>query len=376
MGGPLPRWFRGVFERLRVLARRDRFESDLDDELRFHLEESTKRNIERGMSPTDARTAAHRSLGCEEGTKRQVRNESGVHGILIRVDVWWLDIKLGARMLVKYPGLTLAGGLAMAVGIAIGLGVTSGFDALRQRPPSLEDVVTVSTWNVTLGVRERYGAPLRDFARWRDELQSVEDLSAFIQFEDRDLITDDGRADPVDAVSITPSAFLLFRTPPQIGRLLVEDDALEGATPVALISHELWRSRFGSDPETVGRDIRLGGVVFTIVGVMPEGFAYPVNDRLWTPLRTDPLSHDGDGPSVEIFGRLPPGVSLEQATAELSALGLLEPTSAPDRDDVLRPSFVDYATRHTNVEDTPPTTLHRLQLLFALFLPRVFAPLH
>ncbi|KPJ97953.1 MAG: hypothetical protein AMS20_16605 [Gemmatimonas sp. SG8_28] len=361
-------FFRGLLERLRILFRRNRFESDLDDELRFHLDELTRRNVKRGMPAEEAAIAARRSLGRDDSTKADVRRQTGVNAILNWLDAWGLDFKLGFRMLVKYPGLTLAGGLAMAVGIAIGLGFTSGLDALLYRPPLLQDVVTVRVWNLTRGVREGYGAPLRDFVRWRDELQSVQDLSAFIQFEQHDLVTDDGRGDPVNSAQITPSAFHLFRTPPLMGRLLVEEDALAGARPVALISHTVWRTRFGSDPEIVGRDVRLGGTVHTIVGVMPEGFAYPVNDRLWTPLRADPLSFEGDGPWVEIFGRLTPGTSVERARAELSAVGLLEHTSGVNTDEVLVPSLVDYATRHTNVEDTPPSLMHVVQLFCALLL--------
>jgi predicted permease len=364
----MKRLLRGLFERLLVLLRRGRFEKDLDDELHFHLEELARRNGEQGMPPAEARIAARRSLGRDAVTKEQVRKETGVHSILTRIDAWRLDFKLGFRMLAKYPGLTLAGGLAMSVGIAISLGFTSGFDAMLYRPPLLEDVVTVRTWNVTIGRRHEYGGSLRDFVRWRDELQSVEDLSAFTHFERRDLITDDGRGDPVTSAQITPSSFRLFRTPPMLGRQLVEEDALDGAAPVVLIGYDIWRTRFGSDPNVVGRDVRLRGTAHTVVGVMPEGFAYPVNHKIWTALRTDPLSYEGDGPPVEIFGRLRPGSSIEGASAELGAVGLLEPIAGEVTREELRPAFVDYSTRHTNVEDTPPSAIHVIQVFFALLL--------
>jgi putative ABC transport system permease protein len=362
------RLLHGLLERLRVLFRRNRFESDLEEELRFHHDALTRRNIERGMSSEEARLEARRSLGRDDATKAAVRQQTRVLAMLNWLEAWRLDIKLAFRMLVKHPGLTLAGGLAMAVGIAIGLAFTSGLDALLYRPPLLRDVVTVRVWNVTRGVREGYGAPLRNFARWRDELQSVQDLSAFIQFEQQDLVTGDGRGDPVNAVQITPSAFRIFRTPPLLGRLLVEEDALPEAPPVALLSHTVWRTRFGSDPDVVGREVRLAGTVHTIVGVMPEEFSYPVNDRLWTPLRTDPLSFEGDGPWVEVFGRLTPGATLERARAELSAVGLLESASGVNTDEVLVPSFVDYATRHINVEGSPPNLMRLVQLFCALLL--------
>ncbi|MEE9472545.1 MAG: ABC transporter permease, partial [Acidimicrobiia bacterium] len=364
----MKRWLRGQLERVRVLVRRSRFEAELDDELRFHFEESTRRNVERGMSPDEARLAARRCLGRDDETKEDVRKETGVHPVLNRLDAWWLDFKLGFRMLVKYPGLTLAGGLAMAVGIAICLGGTSAFHSMLRTPPLLEDVVTVRTWDVARGRRHGYGASLRDFVRWRDELQSLEDLSAFRHFQQRDLITEDGRGDPVNSADITPSAFRLFRVPPLMGRPLVLEDAREGAPPVVVVGHDIWRTRFGSDPTIVGREIRLGGTLHTVVGVMPEGFAYPVNHGLWTPLRTDMLSYEGDGPQVEIFGRLRPGIELEGAQAELRGLGLLEPTAITSTHENLRPGLVDYSARHVNLEDAPPGVIHRVQVFFALLL--------
>jgi predicted permease len=364
----MKRWLRGQLERVRVLVRRGRFEADLDDELRFHLEESTRRNLERGMPPREARIAARRSLGRDDVTKDQVRNETGVHPVLNRLDAWWLDFKLGFRMLLKYPGLTLAGGLAMAVGIAICLGGTSAFHSMLRTPPLLEDVVTVLTWDVARGRRHGYGASLRDFVRWRDELQSLEDLSAFRHFQQRDLITEDGRGDPVNSADITPSAFRLFRVPPLMGRPLVLEDAREGAPPVVVVGHDIWRTRFGSDPTIVGREIRLGGTLHTVVGVMPEGFAYPVNHGLWTPLRTDMLSYEGDGPQVEIFGRLRAGIEREGAQAELRGLGLLEPTAITSTHENLRPGLVDYSARHVNVEDVPPGAIHLVQVFFTLLL--------
>ena len=362
------RFLTGFFERFRVLLRRNRFESDLDAELRFHTEEATRRNIERGMSPRDANIAARRSLGRTDVTKDLVRKETGVHAILSRVDAWFLDFKLGFRMLVKYPGLTLAGGLAMAVAIAISLGFASAFDSFLYTPPILKGVVTVRSWNMTIGRRHAYGASLRDYVRWRDELQSVDNLSAFRHYQQRDLITADGRGDPVNSAEMSPSAFRVFRAPPLMGRFLVDDDAREGAPPVVVVSHDIWRTHFGSDPDVVGRDVRLGGSVFTIVGVMPEGFAYPVKHKLWTPLKVDQLQYEGDETHVEIFGRLSPRASLEGARAELSAVGMLESMSLTDNRDDIRPGFVDYATRHTNVEDTPPRAAQMMRFFFALLL--------
>ena len=125
------------------------------------------------------------------------------------------------------------------------------------------------------------------------------------------MITDDGRAEPVRAVEIRASAFRIAGVPPLLGRPLIAEDERPGAPPVAVIGHDLWSSRFASDPQVIGRAVRLGNESYTVVGVMPEGFGLPVSHNLWIPL---PLN-DGyyarrGGAPIGIFGRLADGVAI------------------------------------------------------------------
>ncbi|MEE8146133.1 MAG: ABC transporter permease, partial [Longimicrobiales bacterium] len=312
------RWWRGLLERVRVLARRDRFETELDDELRFHLEESTRRNLRRGMSHEEAVRAARRSLGRLDVTKEHVRRETGVRSIQAWLDVSWLDVKLGLRMLVKYPALTLVGGLGMAVAIAISAGFFAILHSYVQPTLPLDEgerVVGIENWDGAANDQDRHS--LHDFVTWRDELESVEDLGAF-RTVGRNLIVPDGPTEPVGVAEMTASGFRVARVRPLLGRPLVEEDEREGALPVVVIGYDVWQTRFAGDPAIVGRDVRLGNTVHTVVGVMPEGFAFPSNHSFWAPLRADPADYERrQGPEIYVFGRLAPGVTFEEAQAEL-----------------------------------------------------------
>ena len=115
-----------------------------------------------------------------------------------------------------------------------------------------------------------------------------------------------------------------------MGRTLVAADAEPGAPDVLVIAHDTWRARFAADPDVVGRDVRVGRVVHTIVGVMPEGFAFPLNHHFWAPFRENPTDYPmGEGPSIFISGRLAPGFTLADAKSELRVIGWPPSTRTP-----------------------------------------------
>ena len=138
------------------------------------------------------------------------------------------------------------------------------------------------------------------------------------------VIARDGADDSVAAAEMTASGFRLARVRPLLGRPSIEDDEREGADPVAVIGYQLWREGFSSDPAVLGQRIQIGDTPHIVVGVMPAGFRFPVNQRLWIPLRTNPLGEVGPGiTDVVVFARLVPGATLESAHAEVTTVGLL-----------------------------------------------------
>jgi len=242
-----------------------------------------------------------------------------------------LDFKVGFRMLARYPGISVVGTLAIAVAIALG---TLYFEALNKwenpRLPieNADRVVTIRAWDVNAARPE--GRLLNDFASWRGQLRTVENLGAAIPFT-RNLATADGRVEPVVGAEITPNAFGLAQTAPLLGRTLTDRDAQPAEPPVVVIGYAVWNTRFARDPQILGKTLKLGTATATIVGVMPEGFGFPVSQRIWTPLRLDgwtpaPLT----GPTVSIFGRLAPGMSLDDARTELGVIGARAAANSPE----------------------------------------------
>ena len=260
------------------------------------------------------------------------------------VRVSWLDFKVGFRMLARYSGLTVVGTLAIAVAIALG---TVYFEALNKwqnpRLPMRDAgrVISIRLWDTNALTPE--GRALHDYASWRAQVRTVDHLGAAITFV-RNLATPDGQTEPVQGAEMTANAFALLGTAPLLGRTLTPQDERPGEPPVVVIGHSLWTTRFASDPRVVGRTVKLGTSTATIVGVMPQGFGFPVSQRLWTPLRTDGASlPPRTGPVVSIFGRLAPGVSLDDARAELQVMGARMSASNPETHEHLRPRVTTYA---------------------------------
>ncbi len=256
----------------------------------------------------------------------------------------WLDFKVGLRMLARYPGLTLVGTVAIAVAIALG---TLYFEAVNKwKNPRLpirnaDRVVSVRNWNANEFQPE--ARSLHDFAIWRGQVKTIENLGAAIVVV-RNLVTEDRRVEPVRGVEITANAFRLMGTPPLLGRTLTDQDERPAEPQVVVISHTLWKTRFASDAGVLGRTVKFGTATATVVGVMPEGFGFPVNERIWMPLRVDgSLVAPRTGPAVTMFGRLTAGASMKEAQAELDGIGARIKAVNPETHKHLRPRVVPYA---------------------------------
>jgi putative ABC transport system permease protein len=254
-----------------------------------------------------------------------------------------LDFRLGFRMLRRYPGITAVGTVAIAVAVALGSAYFEATDKfLRPRldVPGGDRVVSLLNWDLKrLDVETR---ALHDFAIWRAELKTVENVGASNAFV-RNLGTDDGRLEPVRGAELTANAFRLMGTPPLLGRTLLDRDERPGEPLVVVIGERVWKARFDSDPDVLGRMVKVGTENATIVGVMPDAFAFPSNHRLWLPLRVDGSTlAPGTGPRVTIFGRLAPGASKDDAAAELRVIGARMAASSPRTHENLRPFVTGY----------------------------------
>ena len=268
------------------------------------------------------------------------------------LDRFSLDLKLGGRMLVKYPGLTIIGGLAMAFAICVGTVVFAVLTTLMNPTlplPGGERIVQIRNWDVAANSAEPRA--LHDFLDWRGTLRSMTELGAWRDVT-RNLIVDrDAR--PVEVAEITASGFRIAQGSPLLGRVLSEADERTGAPLVAVLGYEVWRTRFGSDPDVLGRTVQLGADHATVVGVMREGFAFPVSHELWTPLRTDALDQaPRSGPSITVFGLLAPGVTIEMAQAELTTVGRRAAAERPGTHEHLQAQVTPYANLFFSASST------------------------
>ena len=330
--------------------------------IRTDLEEHLARDVASGMTRRRARLRyLHNLLGSATSTWRARFDGPGLPGVSL------LDFRLGLRMLVRYPGLTVVGGLALAFAIWTGAGT---FEALNQivHPelplPDGDRIVGIRNWDAEANSAE--GQILHDFETWRAELETVRDVGAFRPVE-RNLITANGASEPQVLVEISASAFRVTRVNPLLGRPLLAEDERPGAPAVVVIGHELWQRRFDGDPQVIGRTVRLGHESGTIVGVMPDGFGFPIAHELWVPFRENALDHERrEGPGIRVFGRLTDGASLEDAQAELDLIGRSAAADFPETHANLRPQVMPYAESILSL-----TTYLRL-LLYSFNLPLVF----
>jgi putative ABC transport system permease protein len=256
----------------------------------------------------------------------------------------WLDLKLGGRMLVKYPGLTIVGGLAMAFAIWVGI-VIFQVVGLFTNPtlPVSEGARLVEVRSVDVAANVQEKKVLHDFLEWQQSLRSLADVGAW-RDSSRNLVVAAGDARPVNVAEMSVSGFRVADGAPLMGRVLVEADEQPAAPAVAVIGYDVWRTRFGSDPNVLGRAVQLGNEYATVVGVMREGFEFPVSHDVWLPLKTAVLDQKPrSGPAITVFALLAPGETMQTAQAELTTAGRRAATELPATHQHLEPRVRPYA---------------------------------
>jgi predicted permease len=245
--------------------------------------------------------------------------------------------------LLKHPGLTLVASLGIAVGIAICAGFFAfAYAFVYPTLPLDEGNRIVGLGNLNVRTNDDDRRVLHDFLTWRDQMTAVVEIGAFQQV-DAPLQFGTRQAETVRMAAMTASGFTVARVPPLTGRFLLPDDERPEAAPVVVIGYDAWLSRFAQDPSIVGQQVRIGNVAHTVVGVMPEGFKFPVNHQYWTPLHLEPLAFErGAGPALFVFGRLAPGATLASAQAELATIGQRTASAFPRTHSNLKPLVVRY----------------------------------
>jgi predicted permease len=236
--------------------------------------------------------------------------------------VSWLDWKLGARLLLKYPALTIIGGLSLAAAIALGaVGIELADELLYKRLPFPEGgrVVRLETQDtVASRVEPRV---LHDVAIWRQSLKTITEIGA-ARVSERNVLTGEGRVESLRVAEMTSSAFPLTRVSPLLGRPLQPADEIPGAPPVVVLGYDVWQRQFLGDAAIIGRVVTVGRTARAVVGVMPPRFGFPRNQQLWVPLPVQSINDAAprEGPAVQVFGRLADGASWHDASAEIDVV--------------------------------------------------------
>src|SRR5262245_34178749 len=304
-------WLNILIARLRTLFRRESVLHDIEEELRAHIELATEENIKRGLPPDEAQAAALKSFGSPS------RNTE--LGYDIRGGGWlealWQDLRFGARMLFKQPGFTAIAALTLGLGIGANITIFSVVNAVLLRPlPYPDSDRLIYLWSAApkQNISERASA-YANFSEWRSQNTSFEDLAV----SDPTVVTLTGAAEPEGVMSVRASAnyFPLLGVAPMLGRAFTAEEERQKAR-VVVLSHGLWRRRFGAARDILGRTLEIDGVSSQVIGVMPESFLPDGENRIWEPHTLFPdweaqKAQRGTG-SWQVVGRLKAGVSLEQ----------------------------------------------------------------
>jgi putative ABC transport system permease protein len=232
------------------------------------------------------------------------------------------DVRYGFRSLTQSPLLAIVATLALTIGIALTTTMFSIlYGALMKGLPFEEGdkIVMVRRSDVREGPNNNFDVSIQDYADFKAQQKTLEDIGGSTSGTIN--ISGEDKAERVSGSWITANAFNILRVRPVIGRGFLPGEDAPGSAKVAVLSYDLWQKRYGGRPDVLNTTLRANGIPYAIVGVMPEKFEFPQNTKIWVPFQTDPLvGKRGQGQSLETFGRLKPGVTIDQASADFAAI--------------------------------------------------------
>ncbi len=317
----MTRWH-GQWSRLRDLLRGSRVDRDIDDELRFHVEEELEAGIRRGLTPAEARKEAHASLG---GTPMLVREQIRDAREVSLMDDFSRDVRQGARLLWRNPVSTSVVLCTLAVAIGAAVTAFSVADAWLFRPlgfPAADRLVVAFAAAENRPSEPAVWMPYRAYVSWKDSARTFSSVSAaFFQGVTWRTSSD---AKSLVGMRVTPEFFSTFGVPPFRGRPLAASDA--GGPPALVISYGFWQRELGGAERVLNSTVTLSDVAYTVVGIMPADFDVRLLDRpegaaFWTLFRTGDRGYEPGGTgAVAIVGRLADSVTIETARAEVASI--------------------------------------------------------
>ncbi len=232
------------------------------------------------------------------------------------------DFRYSLRKLTKQPGVTAISVLALTLGIGLTTTMFSiVYGALHRGLPFSEPhrIMHLERNNLAEDIQSME-VTVHDYYDWREQQTSFNDLAAFYSGT-TNLSGSEGRPERFDGAFMTDNAFSVLGVQPFLGRAFQEGDDDPGAAAVVVLGYDAWQNRFGGDTDVLGRTVRLNSEPTTVIGVMPEGFRFPISEDLWLPMKQDPLELErGTGITLEVYGRLNDGVSMDEAAVEFATI--------------------------------------------------------
>jgi predicted permease len=315
--------------RLRSLFRKKTVEAELEEELRFHFEKQVSKFMQSGLVSAEARRRARLEFGGMEQLKEEHRDARGIS----LIETLLHDLRYAARQVSKSPGFTAAAVLTLALGIAVNATMFSLVSAfLLGRPPGREPerVTVVTSVNPAGGFQpDAFPVSAPNYFAWREANHVFADMAAADEYRTLSL-TPQGQSaqerqpEALRSAAVSPNYFGVLGVSAQLGRTFSDGEDQPGHDHVAVLSHELWERHFGSDASLIGHAIRLNRENYTVIGVMPARFRLMgFTPQLWTPLAltaADQTAATRKDRSLFLFARLKPGITLEEARAEVVTL--------------------------------------------------------
>jgi predicted permease len=291
-------------------------DSEMADELRFHLDARAEDLQNRGLSSDDAFRQARLEFGSVESYMEDCRDARGLRA----VDLLRSDFRYSIRTLIKSRGFSLIAILSLALSIGVNLSCFASFYAMVVRPFSYPDLPRIVTLDESREkTTDRSAVAPANYLDWKSRSHVFDSLAAF-RVWDANLGGVD-HPDHVRVASATPDLFQVVSLNPTRGRIFSPAEAQAGADSVAVISKGFWHSRLGDSKDPIGQTIKLNGRVLTIVGVMPNEFNLPLEAELWTPLVfTDGEKADRRDETLGVVGKLRASSSIQTAAADMDRI--------------------------------------------------------
>jgi predicted permease len=313
--------WRQIRSRVFALGHKQALDSEMDEEMRSHLEMLTAQKVDAGMSAEEARRAALQQFGWLNSIQEDCRETRAFAWL----DHLLQDVRFALRMLRKNLGFTALAGLTLALGIGANTALFSVIDGVLLKPlpfPEHERLVTLWESNPGQGIEQQQVSP-PTFEDWQRQSKAFEQMAFWTGPADLNLLTGDG-SEKIRASYPSANLFQLLRMVPQLGRAFLPEEDRPRGPQSAIISHRLWRERFGGDPQVLGQPLTIdtyGRRTYTVVGVMPPAFQFPEDTELWLAAGWNGLPRDRRlGHWLNVLARLKPGITPAQAQAEMNTI--------------------------------------------------------